>query len=151
MRCGYWMDGNDKKCPWLGALQTTKQRLITMVTRLKRYTREAKAKRINGLFAKDPAATSQKKNQSTTQRQKSYKVSQEWNADSARIWYPLQLAEEVVLHQHLATQRSRLLVAGTHLDLLTQSWKIPASLWHLETTMPTSSLSLKHGSSSKAS
>lgn len=61
----------------MGALQTTKQRLITMVTRLKRYTREAKAKRINGLFAKDPAATSQKKNQLTTQRQKSYKVSQE--------------------------------------------------------------------------
>lgn len=39
----------------IDVLQAAKQRLITLAIKLKQYTRNTEARRINGLFSKDPS------------------------------------------------------------------------------------------------
>lgn len=54
MRNRSWMDKQYNKMYITESLETAKQRLTVLVTRLNGYTREEEAKRVNSLFSKDP-------------------------------------------------------------------------------------------------
>lgn len=57
MRDRSWMKKRYNEMLITDVLQTAKQRLITLGTKLKQYTRNTEARRIHGLFSKDPSRT----------------------------------------------------------------------------------------------
>ena len=69
--------GKDKRLS-TEALETAKQRLATLASRLRRYTKEAETKKINALFSKEPSQVYSQLQCKTTERPKPPKAGTKW-------------------------------------------------------------------------